>query len=108
MAGSPRERRQPARWARRGPSCSRRPDVARGASRSGESRDGVALSSLDDPLFAGSGVVKRALIDYLDAISERILPELRDRPLSVIRATGDEPFMQKNVPKYTPDWVQTV
>ncbi|MGD9998563.1 MAG: DNA polymerase domain-containing protein [Ilumatobacteraceae bacterium] len=78
------------------------------ASRSGESRDGVALSSLDDELFHGAGLTKRALIDYLDGVSDRILPELRDRPLSVIRATGDEPFMQKNVPKYTPEWVQTV
>jgi bifunctional non-homologous end joining protein LigD len=34
---------------------------------------------------------------------------LRDRPLSVIRVRpGQQPFMQKNVPKYTPDWVRTV
>ncbi|MGH8967362.1 MAG: ATP-dependent DNA ligase, partial [Actinomycetes bacterium] len=31
-----------------------------------------------------------------------------DRPLSVIRVRpGQQPFMQKNVPKYTPDWVRT-
>ena len=31
---------------------------------------------------------------------------LRDRPLSVIRVTGDQaPFMQKNLPKYMPDWI---
>jgi bifunctional non-homologous end joining protein LigD len=75
----------------------------------GESRDGVELTNLDQPLFDGAGVEKRALIDYLDAISDRILPELHDRPLSVIRVThGQAPFMQKNVPKYTPEWVQTV
>ena len=40
---------------------------------------------------------------------DRILPVLRDRPLSVIRVTrGQAPFMQKNVPKYTPEWVATV
>ena len=34
---------------------------------------------------------------------------LADRPLSVIRVhRGQEAFMQKNVPKYTPDWVRTV
>ena len=34
---------------------------------------------------------------------------LFDRPLSVIRVhQGQTPFMQKNVPKYTPDWVETV
>jgi DNA ligase D len=75
----------------------------------GESRAGVDLTNLDQPLFDGAGVNKRALVDYLDAISDRILPELRDRPLSVIRVThGQAPFMQKNVPKYTPEWVQTV
>jgi DNA ligase D-like protein (predicted polymerase) len=34
---------------------------------------------------------------------------LRDRPLSVIRVThGQAPFMQKNLPKYTPEWVARV
>src|SRR3712207_4814422 len=42
-------------------------------------------------------------------MSDRILPHLRDRPLSVIRVhRGQEAFMQKNVPKYTPSWVRTV
>jgi len=76
---------------------------------SGESRAGVALTNLDQPLFDGADATKRDLIDYLDAISERIVPELEDRPLSVIRVRpGQAPFMQKNVPKYTPEWVRTV
>ncbi|MDT7598848.1 MAG: bifunctional non-ous end joining protein LigD [Pseudonocardiales bacterium] len=34
---------------------------------------------------------------------------LRDRPLSVIRVLrGQDKFMQKNLPKYTPDWVPRV
>jgi bifunctional non-homologous end joining protein LigD len=74
-----------------------------------EKRDGVPLTNLDQPLFDGAGVTKRDLVDYLDAIRDRILPVLRDRPLSVIRALrGQAPFMQKNVPRYTPDWVRTV
>ena len=79
------------------------------ASRSDESRDGVDLTNLDQPLFDGAGANKRDLVDYLDSVSDRILPELDDRPLSVIRVTrGQAPFMQKNVPKYTPEWVATV
>jgi DNA ligase D-like protein (predicted polymerase) len=75
----------------------------------GEIRDGVELTNLDQPLFDGAGATKRDLIDYLDSVSERIVPELRDRPLSVIRVRlGQAPFMQKNVPKYTPPWVTTV
>jgi DNA ligase D len=73
-----------------------------------ETRDGVELTNLDHPLFDGADATKRDLVDYLDAVHERILPGLRDRPLSVIRVRpGQEPFMQKNVPKYTPDWIET-
>lgn len=72
-----------------------------------ETRDGVSLTNLDQPLFDGAGATKRDLVDYLDAVHARILPELRGRPLSVLRVRpGQEPFMQKNLPKYTPDWVR--
>ena len=72
-------------------------------------RDGVSLTNLDQPLFDGSEVTKRELVDYLDAVRDRILPALRDRPLSVIRVLrGQEAFMQKNVPRYAPSWVPTV
>ena len=75
----------------------------------GEVRDGVTLTNLDQPLFEGADATKRDLVDYLDAVSDRIIPVLRDRPLSVIRVLrGQAPFMQKNVPKYTPPWVTTV
>ena len=74
-----------------------------------ETRDGVDLTNLDQPLFEGAGVTKREHIDYLDGIADRIVPVLRDRPLSVIRTTrGQAPFMQKNLPDYTPDWVARV
>jgi bifunctional non-homologous end joining protein LigD len=71
-----------------------------------EERDGVALTNLDQELFPDAGATKRDLIDYLDAVRDRILPVLRDRPLSVVRLLrGQEQFMQKNLPKYTPEWV---
>ncbi|OBI84016.1 DNA polymerase domain-containing protein [Mycobacterium sp. E740] len=74
-----------------------------------EERAGVGLTNLDQPLSEDAGATKRDLVDYLDAVSERILPGLADRPLTVLRALrGQAPFMQKNVPKYTPDWVKTV
>jgi bifunctional non-homologous end joining protein LigD len=75
----------------------------------GEVRDGVSLTNLDQPLFDGADAVKRDLVDYLDAVADHIIAELADRPLSVIRVLrGQAPFMQKNVPKYTPPWVRTV
>jgi bifunctional non-homologous end joining protein LigD len=74
-----------------------------------ESRDGVSLTNLDQPLFDGADASKRDLVDYLDGVRDRIIPVLADRPLSVIRIhRGQEAFMQKNVPKYTPEWVNTV
>jgi DNA ligase D len=72
------------------------------------SREGVALTHLDQPMFDGAAATKGDLVDYLDAMSDRIIPALADRPLSVIRARpGQAPFMQKNLPKYTPDFVPT-
>jgi len=77
--------------------------------RADETRDGVDLTNLDQPLFEGAGATKRDHIDYLDGVADRILPVLRDRPLSVIRTTrGQAPFMQKNLPDYTPEWVARV
>jgi bifunctional non-homologous end joining protein LigD len=73
-----------------------------------ETRDGVPLTNLDQPLFDGAEATKRDLVDYLDGVRDRIIPVLADRPLSVIRVhRGQEAFMQKNVPKYTPSWVRT-
>src|SRR3989440_11694294 len=74
-----------------------------------ESRAGVSLTNLDQPLFDDAGATKRDLVEYLDAVHDRIIPVLEDRPLSVIRVhRGQEAFMQKNVPKYTPSWVRPV
>ncbi|MER5333258.1 ATP-dependent DNA ligase [Micromonospora sp. NPDC002717] len=76
-------------------------------SRADETRDGVSLTNLDQPLSDGDDATKRDLVDYLDAVHERILPPLRGRPLSVIRVRPGQPaFMQKNLPKYTPEWVR--
>ncbi|MBM7773038.1 DNA ligase D [Actinokineospora baliensis] len=75
---------------------------------SDENRDGVSLTNLDQPLFDGADATKRTLVDYLTAVAERMLPGLRERPLSVVRIRpGQPPFMQKNTPKYTPEWVRT-
>ena len=84
--------------------------MADGAGSAGkEERAGVSFTHLDEALFDGADATKRDLVDYLDGVRDRILPELQDRPLSVIRVhRGQEAFMQKNVPKYAPPWVRTV
>lgn len=56
---------------------------------------GVQVTHPDEPLFDGSGVTKRELVDYLERIADRLVPELAGRPLSVVRVrAGQEPFMQ--------------
>jgi bifunctional non-homologous end joining protein LigD len=69
----------------------------------------IPLTHLDEPLFDGADATKRDLIDYLEAIADRFVPQLSGRPLSVVRVrAGQQPFMQKNVPAYAPPWIQTV
>jgi DNA ligase D-like protein (predicted polymerase) len=67
------------------------------------------LTHLDEPLFDEADATKRDLVDYVEQLADRMVPHLRNRPLSVIRVRpGQPPFMQKNLPKYTPDWVESV
>jgi DNA ligase D-like protein (predicted polymerase) len=74
-----------------------------------DGQDDVRLTNLDQPLFDDAHATKLHLVEYLEAVREQLLGELRDRPLSVVRALrGQKPFMQKNVPKYAPPWVKTV
>jgi len=74
-----------------------------------EERDGVRLTSLDQPLGDDLDVTKGDLVDYLDAVADRLVPLLSGRPLSVKRVRpGQAPFMQRNVSKGAPDWVRTV
>lgn len=74
-----------------------------------ETRAGVELTSLDQPLSGDTGVEKRVLIDYLDTMADRLIGELTGRPLSVVRVRPGQPaFMQKNLPGYAPDWIPTL
>ncbi|MTD13791.1 ATP-dependent DNA ligase [Nakamurella sp. YIM 132087] len=73
-----------------------------------EIRDDVELTNLDEPLADRGGPSKRVLVDYLDAASDRLIPALAERPVSVIRVRPGQPsFMQKNLPTYTPAWVRS-
>ncbi|RKQ93946.1 DNA ligase D-like protein (predicted polymerase) [Solirubrobacter pauli] len=71
--------------------------------------DDVALSSLDSLLFDGAEATKGDLVAYLDAVADRLIAQLSGRPLSVMRVRpGQKPFMQKNLPKGAPDWIERV
>jgi len=63
-------------------------------------RAAVRLTHADKVIDAASGLTKQTLADYYDAIAEKILPHIQDRPLSIVRcpdgSTG-KCFFQKHV-----------
>jgi DNA ligase D len=71
----------------------------------------VDVTNPDKVLWPGLEITKRRYVDYLAAVGERMLPWLRDRPLSLVRApdgvTGER-YYQKDTPKYAPSWIRTV
>ncbi|MGY1693772.1 DNA polymerase domain-containing protein [Geodermatophilus sp. SYSU D00814] len=74
-----------------------------------DERDGVRLTSLDAPLGDGLEVTKGDLVDHLDRFADRLVPQLAGRPLTVKRVRpGQQPFVQRDVPKGAPGWVRTV
>lgn len=71
----------------------------------------VKFTNLGKPLWPDDGITKGDLIDYLSAAGRLLLAELRNRPLTLVRAPdGIEnfTFFQKKAPDYTPATVQTV
>jgi bifunctional non-homologous end joining protein LigD len=71
---------------------------------------GIDPSNLDKLFWPNQGYTKGDLIEYFDAVSPFLLPELRNRPLTVIRypdGVEGPRFFQKNTPSYAPSWVKT-
>lgn len=71
----------------------------------------VEITRPDKLLWPRIGITKKAYVDYLGAVADRMLPWLRDRPLSVIRApdgVDGQRYFQKNTPSYAPSWIRTV
>jgi bifunctional non-homologous end joining protein LigD len=68
----------------------------------------VELSNTGKVLFPGDGITKGDLVEYYHGIAGRMLPLLRDRPVTMIRypdGIAAHPILQKNTPDYFPDWV---
>ncbi len=59
-------------------------------------------------LFPQAGVTKADLANYLLQVSGRMLPHLRDRPMTFVRmpdGVGGPVFFQKNTPAHIPRWI---
>lgn len=72
----------------------------------------VQLTNLDKVYWPDDKYVKGQMIAYYDAMSERILPFLKDKPISLHRfpnGIDGDGFFQKDVdPDKIPDWIKTV
>jgi bifunctional non-homologous end joining protein LigD len=71
----------------------------------------VQITRPDKLLWPAIGVTKQAYVDYLGAVADRMIPWLRDRPLSLVRApdgVDGQRYFQKNTPSHAPSWIKTV
>jgi bifunctional non-homologous end joining protein LigD len=70
----------------------------------------VTISRPEKELWPEIPVTKQDYADYLHAVAPDMLPWLRDRPLTMVRApdgvTGER-YFQKAAPTYAPPWVLT-
>ena len=71
----------------------------------------VPITHPDKVLFPADGITKADLARYYADAADRMLPWLRDRPISMVRypdGLDGQRFFQKNVPSYFPDWIRRV
>jgi bifunctional non-homologous end joining protein LigD len=71
----------------------------------------VEVTRPDKVLWPALDITKRRYVDYLAVVGDRMLPWLRDRPLTLVRAPDGvegERYYQKDTPGYAPAWIHTV
>ena len=72
----------------------------------------MRLTSLDKVLYPSTGTTKAEVIDYLVRVSEPLLAQLADRPVTRIRwphgVGNPQQFFEKNAPPGVPGWLRTV
>ncbi len=70
----------------------------------------VNLSSAERVLFPDDGITKGDLFEYYRAVSEWIVPHLKNRPFTMKRwreGIAGSAFFQKQAPKGIPSWIPT-
>jgi bifunctional non-homologous end joining protein LigD len=73
----------------------------------------VELTHPDRVLYPEAGLTKKDVFTYYDAIANRLLPFLKDRPATLERlpeglVEGAPHFWQKNTPDSYPDWIPRI
>ncbi|AZQ68484.1 DNA ligase D [Silicimonas algicola] len=88
-----------------------RPAAARLVAKDAITVSGVAISSADRVVFPKPKVTKGDVADYYAQVAERMLPDMADRPLSLVRlpeGLGGESFFQKHRGKGFPDAIRSI
>src|SRR5215208_21432 len=70
----------------------------------------IEISRPEKVLFPADGITKGDLVEYYARIAPRMLPHLRDRPLTLERypnGINTKRFFQKEVSSYFPKWIRT-
>jgi bifunctional non-homologous end joining protein LigD len=71
----------------------------------------VACTNVDRVMFPADGITKGELLAYYHDVAALMVPELRGRPLSVVRYTkgiDQKGFFQKHYQKHFPAWLDHV
>jgi bifunctional non-homologous end joining protein LigD len=72
---------------------------------------GIRITHPERVLYEELGLTKAALARYYEAVAEWMLPELKDRPLSLVRCPagpGEGCFYQKNIDPRFPEAIERV
>ena len=71
----------------------------------------IACTNVDRVVFPDAGITKGDVIAYYHAVASVMVPELRRRPLSIVRYTkgiDQGGFFQKHRQKHYPAWIESV
>jgi bifunctional non-homologous end joining protein LigD len=71
----------------------------------------IAISRPEKVLFPEDGITKGDLIEYYARIAPKMVPHLRDRPLTLERypnGINTKRFFQKEVSSYFPEWIRRI
>jgi bifunctional non-homologous end joining protein LigD len=75
---------------------------------------GIEVTNPDKVMFPDAGLTKGDVFAYYERIADRLLPFLKDRPVTLERLPdglgrdGAPHFWQKDTPDYYPDWIPRV
>jgi bifunctional non-homologous end joining protein LigD len=76
-------------------------------------REGITITHPERMLFPEMDIAKGEVADYYRKIARRLLPHLRNRPITLERCPegvglGKKHFFQKDIPDTYPDWIPRV